>query len=87
MEVGQEYVLNTFDLGGCMKVLPFIWKFPDEYQKHIVTPGPFHTTMNYINMLTGHKCRGSGYAEILNEAELVTHGCLASALNGKAGIC
>lgn len=30
MEVGQAYVLNTFDLGGCMKALPLIWKFPDE---------------------------------------------------------
>ena len=24
MEVGQAYVLNTFDLGGCMKALPLI---------------------------------------------------------------
>ena len=40
--------------------------------------------MNYINMLTGHKLRGSGYAEILIEAELVTSGCLNSVLKGKA---
>ena len=39
--VGQAYVLNTFDLGGCMKALPFIWKFLDEYKKHVVIPGPF----------------------------------------------
>lgn len=38
-EVGQEYVLSTFDLGGCMKALPLIWKFPDEYKKHVVTKG------------------------------------------------
>ena len=84
MEVGQEYVLNTFDLGGCMKALPLIWKFPDEYRKHVVTPGPFHTGMNYMGMVTGHKCRGSGYAEILIEAELITSGCPASVLSGKA---
>ena len=84
MEVGQEYVLNTFDLGGCMKALPLIWKFPDEYRKHVVTPGPFHTGMNYMGMVTGHKCRGSGYAEMLIEAELITSGCLASVLSGKA---
>ena len=83
-EVGQEYVLNTFDLGGCMKALPLIWKFPEEYKKHVVTPGPFHTGMNYINMLTGHKCLGSGYSEILIEAQLVTSGCLGSVLRGKA---
>ena len=83
-EVGQYYVLNTFDLGGCMKALPLIWKFPDEYERHVVTPGPFHTAMNYIGMVTGHKCRGSGYAEILIEAKLVTSGCLSSILKGKA---
>jgi len=84
LEVGQEYVLNTFDLGGCMKALPLIWKFPEEYKKHVVTPGPFHTGMNYIGMVTGHKCRGSGYSEILIEADLITSGCLNSVLKGKA---
>jgi hypothetical protein len=84
IEVGQAYVLNTFDLGGCMKALPLIWKFPDKYKKHVVTPGPFHTAMNYMGMLTGHKCRGSGYSEILIEAELITSGCLSSVLRGKA---
>jgi len=84
MEVGQAYVLNTFDLGGCMKALPLIWKFPEEYKKHVVLPGPFHTGMNYMGMVTGNKCRGSGYSEILIEAELVTTGCLTSVLKGKA---
>lgn len=82
MELGQEYILNIFDLGGCIKALPLIWKFPDEYKKHVVTHGPFHTTINYMGMVTGHKCRGSGYSEILIEAELVTTGC--SVLRGKA---
>ncbi|KAK3748756.1 hypothetical protein QZH41_020323 [Actinostola sp. cb2023] len=85
-EVGQEYVLNTFDLGGCMKALPLIWKFPDEYKKHVVLPGPFHTGMNYMGMVTGNKCRGSGYSEILIEAGLVTSGCLTSVLKGNEGI-
>ena len=40
--------------------------------------------MNYMGMVTGHKCGGSGYAEILIEAELITSGCLASVLSGKA---
>lgn len=84
MEVGQEYVLNTFDLGGCMKALPLIWKYPEEYKKHVITPGAFHTAMNYMGMLTGHKCRGSGYSEIIIEAGLVTSGCLPSVLKGKS---
>ena len=47
LEVGQKYVLSTFDLGGCMKALPLISKFPEEYKNHVVTLGPFHTVMNY----------------------------------------
>ena len=82
--VGQHYVLNTFDLGGCMKALPIIWRFPDKFKRHVVTPGPFHTCMNYIGMLTGHKCRGSGYAEILIESGLATSGCLKNIMSGKA---
>ena len=37
-----------------------------------------------MGMVTGNKCRGSGYSEILIEAELVTTGCLSSVLKGKA---
>jgi hypothetical protein len=83
-EVGQEYTLNTFDLGGCMKALPLIWKSPEVYKKHVVIPGPFHTCMNYMGMITGKKCKGSGYADILLEAGLVTSGCLKNVLKGKA---
>ena len=60
----------------------FISAIPDLYQRHVVTPGPFHTSINYLGMVTGHKCRGSGYAEILLEAKLATNGCLKSILFG-----
>ena len=35
-------------------------------------------------MITGHKMRGSGYTEILFEAQLVTSGSLKGVLSGKA---
>lgn len=69
-EVGQEWVLNTFDLGVCMKALPIIWRFPEEFVRHVVTIGPFHLSMNYIGKVTGRKMRGSGYTEILFEGSL-----------------
>ena len=83
-EVGQKWVLNTFDLGICMKALPIIWRWPEKFANHVVTIGPFHTTMNYIGMLTGNKMLRSGYSEILFEAQLVTSGSLRSVLTGKA---
>ena len=84
VEVGQKWVLNTFDLGVCLKELPIIWRWPEEFANHVVMIGPFHTSMNYIGMFTGHKMRGSGYAEILLEAQLVTSGSLKGVLSGKA---
>ena len=45
-----------------MKVLPFIWKYPEKYRSHIVLPGAFHTIMNFIGVIGGHKLRGSGYS-------------------------
>lgn len=60
-EVGQKWVLNTFDLGVCLKALPIIWWWPEEFTTHVVTIGPFLTFMNYIGMITEHKMRGSGY--------------------------
>ena len=83
-QVGQDYVINTFDLGGCMKALPFIWSNPNKYKHHIIIPGTFHTVLNYMGVVTGRKCRGSGYAELLVESGLVTSGCLESVLKGKA---
>ena len=53
-EVGQKYTIVTFDLGVCMKALPLIWTFSEQYKDHIVVIGQFHTSMNYLNML-GHK--------------------------------
>ena len=83
-EVGQEYVLNTFNMGGCMTALPYVWRFPGRYQKHVITPGPYHTDIDYISMVTALKCNGSGYSEILIEAQLVNNGCLYTVLKGKA---
>lgn len=40
--------------------------------------------MNYIGKLTGRKCLGAGYAEILIEAGLATSGCLKNILSGKS---
>lgn len=48
--VSQQYVLNTFDLGVCMKALPLIWKFPEKYTNHVGIPCQFHTGMNYCTL-------------------------------------
>lgn len=83
-EVGQKWVINTFDQGVSMKALPIILRWPEEFAKHETIIGPSHTSMNYIGMLTNHKVRGSGYTENLFEAQLVTTGSIKSVLSGNA---
>ena len=74
-EVGQAYTITSFDLGVIMIAMPIIWEKPHIYSKHVVLKGSFHTIMNALKM-TGHNMAGSGYAEILVEANRVTSVCL-----------
>ena len=75
--IGQEYV--STHLTWMCAWRPFPW-----YSKLIIFPGPFHTKINFIGILTKKKARGSGYDEILIEAKLVTSGNLVSVLSRKA---
>ena len=72
-EVGQEYVITTFDLGVCMKAFPLIWNIPIRYEKHIILIGTFHLACAYLKMI-GKKMAGSGLSDILLEAGLIGSG-------------
>jgi hypothetical protein len=48
-EVGQKYVVTTFDLGVCMKAYPIIWNQPNKFEDHIIMIGIFHTVCVYFN--------------------------------------
>ena len=67
-----------------MKALPLVWTFPGKFKEHVVIPGPFHTEMNFIGILTNHKMQGSGCAEIIEEVQLVTKGCIKNVFNEEA---
>lgn len=81
--VGQTYTVTTFDVCVVMKAMPIIWKNPECYKNHVILIGTFHIILNYLNML-GHKMAGSGYSEIIIEANLTTSGCLKGVLTGKS---
>ena len=63
-EVGQDFIIRTFDLGVCMKVYPLIRNNPLRYQKHIVMIGSFHVICAYLKML-GKKMKGTGLDDII----------------------
>ena len=81
-EVGQDYVVTTFDLGVCMKAYPLVWNSPAKYEKHIVMIGSFHSICAYLKML-GKKMQGTGLGDVLIEAALISSGYLHAVLAGK----
>jgi len=80
-QVGQRYVITTFDLGVCMKALPLVWANVQRYQDHIIMIGTFHLSCAYMKML-GKKMEGSGLTDILLEAGLITSGSLKGVTSG-----
>ena len=80
-EVGQQYVITTFDLGVCMKAFPLMWNKPEVYKHHIVMLGSFHVICAFLKAI-GKKMNGSGISDILIEANLITSGCLKGVLSG-----
>eukprot|EP00794_Sanderia_malayensis_P002103 gene2103-2388_t len=81
-EVGQTYVITSFDLGVCMKAYPLVWSKPDRYKYHIITIGSFHLICAYLKML-GKKMDGTGLSDVLLESGLMTSGSLKGVLQGK----
>ena len=63
---------------------PFPWSGNFQMSTRSMWSFQVQTGMNYMGMVTGNKWRGSGFSEILIEAELVTTGCLSGVLKGKA---
>ena len=82
LEVGQQYVITTFDLGVCMKAFPLVWNFPEKYANHIILLGTFHLICAYFKMV-GKKMAGSGLPDILLEAGLITSGSVDGVMKGK----
>ena len=82
LEVGQDYVITTFDLGVCMKAFPIIWKNPGRYEKHIILTGTFHLACAYLKMI-GKKMQGSGLSDVLIETGLIGSGSVQGVMSGR----
>ena len=59
-----------------MKGYPLIWNMPECYKDYIVLIDTFHLICAYIKMV-GKKMVGSGLADFLLEAVLISSGSIA----------
>ena len=83
LEVGQKYVITSFDLGVCMKAYPLVWNYPKRYENHIIMIGTFHLACSYFKMI-GKKMECSGLSGVLLEAGLISPGSLSGVPSGKS---
>ncbi|KAF3844359.1 hypothetical protein F7725_007522, partial [Dissostichus mawsoni] len=86
-------VTGTLDEEKCEKTQRLVYSITQDQVKtpkahppvcHTSEPLSKQTAMNYMGRLTGRKCLGAGYAEILIEAGLANSGCLKNILSGKS---
>ena len=81
-EVGQLYVITTFDLGVCMKAFPMVSGSPERYKNHIILMGTFHICCAYLKAI-GKKMACSGLDDIMREASIMkSSGSINSILAG-----
>ena len=81
-EAGQAYTIVTFDLAVARKAYSLVWQFPDKFSNVIVRMGVFHTICSIFGTL-GKLLRGSGFSEIVIEANICASGSLEKVLSGK----
>ena len=81
-EAGQAYTIVTFDLAVARKAYSLVWQFPDKFSNVIVRMGVFHTICSIFGTL-GKLLRGSGFSEIVIEANICASGSLERVLSGK----
>ena len=62
LEVGQKYVITSFDLGVCIKAYRVVWNYPKRYENHIIMIGTFHLACSYLKMI-GKKMECSGLSD------------------------
>ncbi|KAK3701946.1 hypothetical protein RRG08_017837 [Elysia crispata] len=72
----------TFDLAVEKKAYALIWHDAERYKNVVIHLGVFHTVLSYLGAL-GKLMKGSGFEDIITEADLCASGSLDKMMNGK----
>ena len=78
----QEYTLVTMDMAAAKLAYNIIWGDRESYKNVIVNLGPFHTMCSYMGA-TGKMMSGSGFEDIVVEAQLCASGSIDQVMSGK----
>ena len=74
--------LNVFlDVGAAMNACKLVWNYPDKFSNVLVHLGDFHFMKEIFNVV-GTMIDGSGFDDIIFQANLCSSESLASVING-----
>ena len=71
----------TLDVGGALKAYKVLWNFQDEFKSIFIHLGDFHFMKECFNFL-GCLISGSGFEDIVHQAELCSPGSLNGVISG-----
>ena len=80
--IGQEFTIVTFDLGVAKKVFNILWQNHIKFGNVIIKIGVFHTICSLFGAMGKHM-KGSGFEEIIIEADVCASGSLQKVMLGK----
>lgn len=78
----MKYAHITTDAGAAAKFFHVLWNYPAEFKNVIIHLGDLHGFMEFFGII-GKIIQGSGFEEIVYQANLCTSGSLQGVLSGK----
>ena len=78
----MKYVHITTDAGAACKFYQVVWNNPEEFKKVIIHLGDFHAMVEFFGII-GKIVSGSGFEDVVYQADLCTSGGMKGVLSGK----
>ena len=78
----MKYAHTTTDAGAAVKFFYVLWSYPPEFKNVIIHLGNLHGFVEFFGVI-GKIVQGSGFEEIVYQANLCASGSLQGVLNGK----
>ena len=81
VDVNMPYVNLTMDVGAAMNAYKVVWNFPLKFANVMLHLGDFHFMKENFAVI-GKLITGSGFEDIVFQANICSSGCLNGILNG-----
>ena len=78
----MTYIHITLDVGAAIKAFHVIWNNPVAWSDIVIQLGDFHAMMAYFGVI-GLYVSGSGFEEVLFQADLCSSGSIRGVISGK----